>query len=206
MVDRPIRVGAQRIEILAPPSDYAAAFRAQPALILPGLLDPALLGMLLARCRSGRFVEESVAGLGMREVEAPQRVGRALNVLLHRAALLRWIEAATGCGALNGVSGRVVQIRAKGGDALDWHDDLNEPTRRLAVTIDLSDVPYRGGLFELRHATSGAPLLAHRHAAPGDALIFAVRRGLEHRVRPLTDGGPRRVYAGWFTATPRAGA
>lgn len=42
------------------------------------------------------------------------------------------------------------------------------------------------------------PLLAHHHNKPGTVLIFAVRPDLEHRVTPLTSGGPRRVFAGWF--------
>lgn len=32
----------------------------------------------------------------------------------------------------------------------------------------------------------------------GDALIFKVDHALEHRVTPLTAGGPRIVWAGWF--------
>jgi hypothetical protein len=159
--------------------------------------------LLLGRCRKGRFVDEPVARLGTRAVESPQRVGPALNVLLHRAALLRWVEAATGCGPIDGVAGRVVQTRANDEDALDWHDDLNEPNRRLALTINLSDTPFVGGLFELRDVASGAILIRHTHARPGDALIFAVRRGLEHRVMPLHTGGPRRVYTGWFTCNTR---
>lgn len=198
---RPLQVGARQTEILEPPEGYAALFRKHHAIVCRDLLDPALLATLLARCRSGRFVDESVTRLGTREVEAPQRVGRALNVLLNRAPLLRWLEAATGCAPLDSVAGRVVQTRANDHDALDWHDDLNEPNRRLAVTINLSDAPYRGGTFELREAASGALCLSHLHARAGDALIFAVRRGLEHRVLPLLSGGPRRVYAGWFTGT-----
>lgn len=197
--DRPLQVGARQTQIFEPPERYADLFRTQHAIACPALLDPELLALLLTRCRSGRFVDESVTRLGTREVEAPQRVGHALNVLLNRAPLLRWLETATGCASLDGVAGRVVQTRANDHDALDWHDDLNEPDRRLAITISLSDTPYRGGTFELRDAASEALCLSHDHARAGDALIFAVRPGLEHRVLPLRNGGPRRVYAGWFT-------
>ena len=34
--------------------------------------------------------------------------------------------------------------------------------------------------------------------AIGAMLIFEVSRRCEHRVHPLTGGGPRRVFTGWF--------
>jgi hypothetical protein len=37
-----------------------------------------------------------------------------------------------------------------------------------------------------------------KHDQPGTALVFEVRPQLEHRVLPLTAGGPRRVFTGWF--------
>lgn len=141
---------------------------------------------------------DSVEGLGDREVESPQRAGGAITLALKRAGLMRWIEEATGCGPLVRVDGRVVQARANNHDQLVWHDDLNEPERRLAVTVNLSEAPYEGGRFELRHAGTKEMLTEHLHDAPGALLIFEVARELEHRVLPVTSGGPRRVYTGWF--------
>jgi hypothetical protein len=40
----------------------------------------------------------------------------------------------------------------------------------------------------------------HHHASPGEALVFEVSPALEHRVTPLTAGGPRTIFAGWFLA------
>jgi hypothetical protein len=81
----------------------------------------------------------------------------------------------------------------------NWHDDLPEnPTRRIGITINLSENPYEGGLFELRKKKTQQILTRHRHEKPGSALIFDVSDALEHRVWPVTSGGPRRIFAGWF--------
>lgn len=67
----------------------------------------------------------------------------------------------------------MVQARANGVDVLDWHDDRGDPARRPAITINLPDSDYDGGLFELREVAS-------------------------RRLLPVTRCGPRRVYTGWF--------
>ncbi|WP_162233337.1 2OG-Fe(II) oxygenase [Sphingomonas sp. Leaf33] len=126
-----------------------------------------------------------------------------MTIALARPPMLRWLEAVTGCGPLTRVDGRVIQARANGIDALDWHDDRGNVDRRLAITIDLSDTGYDGGLFELREVASQRLLTTHRHDRPGSALIFDVADDIEHRVQPVTRGGPRRVYTGWFLGAMR---
>lgn len=120
-------------------------------------------------------------------------------MLLHREPLFRWLERVTRCGPILAVDGRVVQTHPVYGDELDWHDDMGGPVvRRLGVTMALASPPYQGGLFEMR-LVGGSSLIRFKHDTPGTILVFKVDAGLEHRVHPLTAGGPRRVYTGWFT-------
>jgi hypothetical protein len=149
-------------------------------------------------CREGGFEPDEVAGLGHREIENPQRAGRTISLALKRAELIDWIERATGCGPLETVEGRVVRARANNHDQLLWHDDLDNARRRLAITINLSEHSYEGGVFELREKRSHTLLASHRHIEAGTALIFDVAYDIEHRVLPVTSGGPRCVYTGWF--------
>ncbi len=194
----PIGIGTLQTEIRDDGGACAAQFAQGRAMLCRSAVAPGFLGRLLALCNGGHFVSDAVEGLGHREVEKPGRAGGALTLALKRAAMTRWLETVTACGPLADVDGRIVQTWPRPDDQLVWHDDLTERRRRLAITVNLSEEPYEGGLFELRDVRRGTVLFQHRHDAPGDVLIFEVMRGLEHRVLPLTSGGPRRVYTGWF--------
>ena len=191
-------VGAFRTALLASPEAVAAEFSKHRAIACAHAIEPDLLASLLRLCREGHFEPNEVEDLGHREVENPQRAGRTLTHVLKRADLIGWVERATGCGPLETVEGRVVRARANNHDQLLWHDDLDEPRRRLAITINLSEHGYEGGLFELREKRTEKLLATHRHLEPGTALIFDVAYDIEHRVLPVTAGGPRCVYTGWF--------
>ncbi len=183
-------------------SEEAAArqFARQRALYIPDALAPDLLATLMKICARASFVGNDVKHLGHRRIEHPEIAGKALSLTLTRAPLLRWVERVTGCAPIGRAEGRVAQFDPGSGDALDWHDDRDDQGRRLAITIDLSADSYSGGLFELRAKATGEMLIAHHHPSPGSALIFEVSPRLEHRVRPVESGGPRRNFAGWFLA------
>jgi hypothetical protein len=198
----PILITAQGVQVLDDPAVWRARFAEVSALALPAPLDPALLARLLRRAGDATYVDDEVRHIGTRAIEAPQRVGAAISLLLHDTTLCTWLAAVTGSGPLRAVAGRLVETRCNGRDALGWHDDSGDDRRRLAVVIDLADRRYQGGRFELRRKGETAPVVAFDHPAPGSMLVFAVRDDLEHRVTPVISGGPRRVYAGWFLSRP----
>lgn len=201
---RPVAIGALRTDLSAAPEAYAPIFARHRAIECPDLVATDFLAGLIDRCRRGGFVAEDVEWLGSREIETPERVGIALSIALGRPSFLRWIEAVTGHRGLERVSGRVVQARANAIDALDWHDDRYDKARRLAIVVNLSDAGFDGGGFELREVATGRMLTTYRHQRAGTALIFDVADDIEHRVLPVTGGGPRRVFTGWFMASDRA--
>lgn len=183
-------------------ADYAHAFEQRPALLVEGAIDGPLLESLLGRAAAASFVDDDVKNIGTRQIETPQRIGKVISLLLERPNLLAWLEAATGIGPLRAAAGRLVQTRANSGDGLAWHDDGGDEKRKLGVVVNLSDRSFDGGTFEIRHLGANAPFLAYRHNKPGSIMFFAVRPDIEHRVTPLTAGGPRRVYAGWLLSEP----
>jgi hypothetical protein len=191
-------VGAFQTILLAPPEAFAGEFAQHRAIACAGAIEPGLLGSLMRLCREGGFASDEVKGLGHREVESPQRAGHVITLALRRTALISWLEGVTGCAPLGNVEGRVVRALANNHDQLAWHDDLDDPRRRLAITINLSEQLYEGGLFELRDKRTHDVLSTHLHLEPGTALIFDVAPDIEHRVLPVTAGGPRCVYTGWF--------
>lgn len=184
------------------PSDVDAAkkrYEQFGGLAFAEALDPRFLDQIQQLCDTGQFVSDT-AEPGHREVESPQRAGRALNLVLSRSPVLRWLETVTGAGPLREIAGRVVQTLPRPGDELCWHDDRpesgGEDDRRLAIVINIGAQSFEGGQFEMRRK-AGEVLLQHQHTQAGSMLVFRVDRDLEHRVLPLTAGGPRRVYTGW---------
>jgi len=201
---RPVfAVEPYRTALLATPEAITAEFSKHRAIACSNAIEPGLLATLMRLCREGSFAPDEVEGLGHREVESPQRVGLSISLALKRGNLIDWVERVTGCGPLETVEGRVVRALANNHDQLLWHDDLDDPRRRLAITINLSEQTYEGGLFELREKSSRTLLASHHHLEPGTALIFDVAYDIEHRVLPVTSGGPRCVYTGWFFKAPK---
>lgn len=193
-------IGTTTTAIFDRDSEAADSFRDQRSIVCHEALDAALLARLNGICDRATFAPEPVEGLGHRHLEQPPVAGGALGLFLKRADLLGWLERVTGRGPIRTVEGGVVETHCKPGDELAWHDDLNNDSRLLALTIALGDTAFEGGGFELRRKGSEALLRAYTPDTPGTALIFDVARDIEHRVLPVTAGGPRRVFTGWFLA------
>jgi hypothetical protein len=175
----------------------AAILHRQPV-VLERFVDDQLLQLLAPIWSSASFVPSPVDRVGLRSVETPGHAGAALCLALARPEVLRIMGELSGGFALTGVAGAIAQFAAGADKRLDWHDDLVEPERRLAITINLGAAAYGGGAFEFRDLASGAPPFRHVHATPGEALVFPIGPDLQHRVLPVTRGGPRTVFAGWF--------
>jgi hypothetical protein len=200
-IPSPISVGSQGTEVRGDPADFAESFKRHRAIAFSDMIDPAFFRQLLQLCGRAQFVTDLETDIAQRQRETPGIAGGALALALKRNDLLRWLEKATGCEPLHSTFGRVMQIVPGGAHRLDWHDDLPEdPTRRLGITINLSENAYEGGLFEIRVKKTRQVLARHRHEMPGSVLIFDVSDELEHRVWPITAGGPRRIFTGWFLA------
>lgn len=198
----PFAIKAGSTCIAHDPAGYRDAFASDQALCFDGVIDPAFLEMLVSRAAAAAFMDDNVDRIGLRAIEARQRVGPVLSMALGRHNFLEWLMVATGVGPLRAVAGRLAQTRANGCDELDWHDDLDDLRRRLGMVINLSDTDFDGGTFEMRRKGETESFLRFQHSAPGSMLVFAVHPQNEHRVTPLTSGGPRRVFAGWAMTRP----
>lgn len=199
----PFLIGSQGVTIMSDPAPWRERFDRVPAMSISAAFEPGFCVRMVERAAQARFVaDDDIEQIGTRLVEAPQLIGKAISLLLHSTDLLSWLEKATGMGPLRAVAGRFAEMRASTNDALDWHDDLHDTTRRLAIIVNLSERPFAGGQFQLRRKGKTELLLRHDHSQAGSVLIVGVRPELEHRVTPVSDGGPRRIYAGWFLTQP----
>ena len=176
-------------------------FARDRAFVWPAMFEPSLSAKLTALAERATYRSQDVPGVGHREVEQGGLASTAILVTLRRRELWSWLEDVTGIPPIGAVEGQVAQTQVRPGDGLDWHDDMvGDRQRLLGITIDLGSGAYSGGDFHLRRVGDNADLLRFRHDVPGQGLIFAVSSDLQHRLDPLTGGGPRRIFAGWFMA------
>jgi hypothetical protein len=196
MSHRPFLIGPAATEILDPPGKHREEYARTRSLPCHDIFEPGFFKVITGFVDRADFGQDDCEGLLFRTTETPARAGGAISLALRRPNLMRWVEAVTGCEPLGKVSGRVNQILANPETELEWHNDMWEPARRIGITINLGDQPYEGGEFELRNRHG--VLTEHRHVERGSALLFEVGPNYQHRVLPVTAGGPRRVYTGWF--------
>lgn len=198
----PFTISASGTSIHADPAEYRVRFNEQSSLLFEDVFEPDFLAKLVSNAAAAPFVENMVENIGLREMEAQQRIGATISLLLGRLDFLDWLEQATGITPLRATMGRLVQTRANGEDALEWHNDMDADHRQLGLVMNLSDQPFEGGIFEMRHTGTETPFRTVKHDRPGSIMIFAVNPNIEHRVTMVESGGPRRVYAGWAVSRP----
>lgn len=199
--DAPFRISRSGVAIDSDPAitdAVARAFDHRHGAVFTGVLEQGLLDRLLRLSRSADFSAVATGDFGDRGIDGCNGAAVPMCVALARPNLLSWLEQVTGCEPITTVEG--VLARMGPGDILEWHRDSFHGIRRLAVVINLSEAPFTGGRFEMRRRESKAPLFAYDHAEPGSMMIFRLGGDLQHRVTPVTAGGPRVVFAGWFRA------
>ncbi len=167
---------------------------------VPGFLDPRLLAWVQAQVDRATF-HERTHGLIASELCMERNVCLGLlHFLVNDPAVFRFIESISGVQPITSFNGRVYR-RVPGGQHHDsWHSDVH-PDRGVGMSVNLGPTPYAGGMFEIREEDTDPPLGAILNTGPGDAILFAIAEGLEHRVAPLDGIVPKTAFAGWFGST-----
>lgn len=193
-----LRIGQSTTDTPAESPLLRQQFARQHALLIEDAIDPPFLAMLSRVADRATFVPQHIADVGDRSIETPPLAGQLMTLALRRSGFLHWLRDVTRFEGIDDAEGRVVETGRAEVEQLVWHDDTNHPARRLAVTICLPGNDYSGGVFEMRRKGETDLLFSHSHDTPGSMLIFRVSKKLEHRLTPVTRGGPRRIFAGWI--------
>jgi hypothetical protein len=176
-------------------------FRERHHLLLRGLVGPQLLSVLSTSLAHAEFAAADYEGVGHDLRLAPGGALNGLHLVMNDAAFLSTIERIVQASPLLTFWGRVYRMVPGQRHEADWHDDLFSD-RHIGISINLSERPYDGGLFQIRRAGE-EPLLGEVHnTGLGDAILFRLSPDLEHRVTPVTGKHPKTAFAGWFRPGP----
>jgi hypothetical protein len=154
-------------------------------------------------CSEGAFFERSLQVI-TEEVLTDEGVTGALEFLFDDPGLFRLVEAITGCVAIGHFAGRIYRLRGESGHHVDWHTDVVDG-RLVALSLNLSGETFEGGVLEMREKIAGGRPWKVENPFFGDAVLFRIAPGLEHRVTAVIGPSARTTFAGFFHAFNQRG-
>jgi Rps23 Pro-64 3,4-dihydroxylase Tpa1-like proline 4-hydroxylase len=116
--------------------------------------------------------------------------------------LFRILETLTRCEPIGCYAFRVYRMDPGDRHHDTWHGDDNG-NRLLTLSINVGLEPFEGGELELRARGSEHMIESAANTGPGDALLFRIAPGLEHRVCGVTGHTSKFAVAGWFQREPK---
>ena len=178
-----------------------ATFQQYHSLRLTQVLEITLLRTIQRRLREEPFYRRVHRGIGEELCLEPGPTSGLLEFLANDPELLGLISRLTGCGPIGCFEGRVYRMAPEAGHYDSWHDDVGQD-RLVAMSINLSEEPYAGGLLQIRRADSSLLLCGIPNVGPGDAILFRITPELVHRVTAVEGAASKTAYAGWFRSQP----
>jgi hypothetical protein len=185
-------------------TEMAEEFAETGCVRMPGFLDSRLVKHMLTWLKTANFevkTEKHEGNIFGTTLFVPRTEPSLflIHFILNRPELFRLVEDIAGCATLGNFTGRLHSTGAESAQHIDWHDD-SVHTRTVGLNINLAPGPYEGGLFQIRDAR-GAIRSEVGRTAPGDAFLFRIGGGWQHRLTPVHDG-LRTVAVGWFQTHP----
>ena len=160
-------------------------FRTYSYLKLSNFVEASLLERLLDLLDRTEFYERVHPGIGIEICAQPGPVTGALELMMNDGPLQTFISELTGCGPIGCYEGRIYRLNPADGHYDSWHSDVGQD-RLLAVSINLSRMPFEGGRLQIRRADSEEILAEVDNPTPGDAVMFKVDPSMRHRVASVT--------------------
>ena len=162
---------------------------------------------MLARIRrevdAAEFEVKEHKGLKTELCSRSDRAVALLELLTNDPEFFEAVREITGCDRIGTFLGRVYRMLPGPEHEDEWHGDLIKG-RMVAMSVNLSEAPYSGGLLEIRDEHSKGVLHGIPNTGAGDAVIFRLARGLQHRVTAVEGAVPKTAYAGWFVPGPES--
>ncbi|HYL58538.1 MAG TPA: PqqD family peptide modification chaperone [Candidatus Acidoferrales bacterium] len=170
-------------------------------IVLPRLIEPALLRVIQHQIERARFTQRVHRGFGRDLQLRTAPAGASLALLLNDRELFSILERITGCGRVGSLIGSIRRATPGPGNSLGWHsDDLGH--RKVAITINLGHKPYRGGRLQIRRRKSGRIVAEASNTVAGNAIVFRIAPTLEHRNTAVEGDTPKTAFSGWLVGKP----
>ena len=174
-------------------------YRERRCVAVSGFLDATLLGWMQAQIAKEELTPRThFGGLATELGTWDSRSVGVLTFFVNDPRVLQFVARVSGQPRLSRFVGRVYH-RIPGTHHDSWHDDIN-PARLVGMSVNLGSSDFEGGEFQIRETATKRPLGQIANTGPGDAILFEIGDGLEHRTTPLTGTVPKTAYAGWFGA------
>ncbi|MFO0548680.1 MAG: 2OG-Fe(II) oxygenase [Polyangiaceae bacterium] len=178
-----------------------AAYQAQGWVKLPGFFGSELVSAVLDGLATGTFEPRSHGQFGSEVCLAASPLLERLERMMNDESTRRFADELTGAGPFGCFQGRIYRIVPGRGHGDGWHTDM-VAGRMVAVSVNLSEHPYRGGVLRIRRAGETELLAEVPNLGLGDAVLFRLSHGLEHRISDIEGEEPKTAYAGWFRVRP----
>jgi hypothetical protein len=183
--------------------ELRAEFGRRHCVRLRGLLEPGLLEWLLGEIDRATFSTRVHSGIGPNRELCMERNALAgvLHVLFNSDLVFGVVRRIAGCERIENLTGRVYRVVPGHGHFDAWHSDVGDH-RMVAMSLNLGREAFSGGALQIREKATRKLLCEVANTGPGDALLFRLRDGLEHRITEVTGTAAKTAFAGWFRSHP----
>ena len=179
-------------------------FEQRQCIRLANFLEPKLLASLQRRPDQDEFYQRLHQDTRLELCLKEQATHGLVHFLLNDPALFELLQKIIGCGRIGRFYGRVYRMVPGAGHYDSWHDDAFD-NRMITISINLSREIYRGGVLQIRERKSKRFLYEVANTGFGDAIVFRVDHGLQHRVTDVEGEVEKVALSGWFVPWPDYG-
>jgi hypothetical protein len=200
-----IRLTGARTDVVGSTAAVDAArrhFQSHGFLTLTSFVSPALLTTIVDALDGTEFYEREHHGIGKELCAMPGPVSGALELMMNDPRLTAIVSEITAVGPIGCFEGRVYRLAPHPDHYDSWHGDVGQD-RLLACSVNLGREPFVGGELQIRRTGSPDTSVDVHNVTPGDAVIFRIDPGYEHRVAGVRGTVARTAYAGWFRREPQ---
>lgn len=163
---------------------------------LKGFLAPPLLLQVQLQLERGDWYERDHGAIASELCLRTDATVGLLHFLVNDPLVFTTVGAITGVTGLSCFGGRVYR-RLPGSHHDSWHADTMAG-REVGMSLNLGTTAFEGGAFEIRDENTQVLRGAIANTGQGDAILFSIAEGLEHRMAPLGGSHHKTAFAGWF--------